>query len=463
MAESVSTKSSKDKGAKQVEEHALESTRSIVTSGPQAGLLALQRTLGNQAMSGLLQSSLEGLRQTGNQEAGAAVAPASPQTAGAVSESRLLIQAKSETGIPLHESVRVPMEQALGENLAGVRIHDGPASEAASESLGARAYTMGSDIHLGPEARRVSGTERNRLLAHEAVHTIQQGGQPMALQGKIEVSHPRDRGEVEADSIAESIMSEAVGRTPSRALGLRHQLRATQVPMHSVSRVTAPSIQRDLKDDYPVKEGNFRLDLKTESHAGAKSGMSGTVKFKANDKAPDADKIGILQVGRLEDLSTGKDYPWTGGEAARNKMMSPGGVGSGDPGYHVDVLHKTRAPRAKKGDADVSPYYIDDTVMLADARNKHGSKKGKVFQEASIWDYPGWNKKSRISFETMAKDKDSGHLFGTVKWGFTISDGAKGTVDHEHAVGRDVTLRSSDLAIDLFNKYYKNPGTPGAP
>jgi len=100
---------------------------------------------------------------------------------------------------------------------------------------------------------------------------------------------------------------------------------------------------------------------------------------------------------------------------------------------------------------------------LGDPNNKDGSKKGTTITDASIWDYPGSFSNRRFTFETMAKDPTSDHVFGTVMWGFTISDASKGVVDNEHAVGRDLTLRSTDLAIEAFNKYYKNPGTPGAP
>jgi len=384
-------------------------------------------------------------------------------SAGNRAVSQLLARAAQESSQRLDETVRVPIEQSLGANLDGVRVHSGASSNAAAEGLGARAYTIGSDIYLGSDAEHLSLRQRSQLLAHEAVHTVQQGGRPVAIQGKMEVSNPGDSAEVEAENISKAITHQESGRTRSLALGLRDQLRATPIARTIVSRVSAPLIQRDLKNDYPVTEGNWRLDLTTEKHKGAKSGLKGTLKFKANDKAPDADKIRILQVGRLEDLTAGGEYAWTGGEAARNKIRSPGGTGNADPGYHVDVVHANRKPRAKKADADVSPYYIDDYLSYNDPRDVDGSKKGKAITEASIYDYPGWSQNSRFSFETVAKDKDSGHVFGTVWWGFTISDGAKGIVDHEWAVGRNVTLKSTDLAIEAFDKYYKNKGAPGAP
>jgi hypothetical protein len=357
------------------------------------------------------------------------------------------------------------MEQSLGANLDGVRVHSGASSNAAAESLGARAYTIGSDIYLGSDAQHLSPPQRNQLLAHEAVHTVQQGGRPVAIQGKMEVSHPGDGAEVEAESISKMIMTSPA----SPALGLRNQLRAIPFRRPTISRVAAPLIQRDLKNDYPVNEGNFRLDLTTESHAGAKSGMKGTIKFKANDKAPDSTNIKLLQVIKVEDLGTGKDYAWPGAQATRNTVSTVADPArSVQPGWHVDFnpAKAGTTPRTAKADPDISPYYRDYWANAASSQD--GSKAGKTISEASLWDFPGTNPaaggpNARFNFETVAKATDTNHIFGTVFWGFTVSDASKGKVEAEHAYGRNVTTRNTDEAIKKFNEYFKNKGSSTAP
>ncbi|MCM3870564.1 MAG: DUF4157 domain-containing protein [Pyrinomonadaceae bacterium] len=451
MAEAANNRTHVEKGRSSTPSRARPESQEARSIGMADDILALQRSAGNRAVSQLLQSGAASLPDENG------FLEASNSNSQPDSQTEVLSRAAQESSQRLDASVRGPMEQALGVNLGAVRVHSGASSHAAAENLGAHAYTIGSDIYLGSDAQHLSPRHRSQLLAHEAVHTVQQGGRAVAIQGKMEVSQPGDGAEVEAENIARTIMSPR----SSLAIGLRDHLRATSIPRHTISRVAAPLIQRDLKKNHPVDEGTWNLNLKTESHKGKKSGMSGTLKFKANAKAPDADQIRILQVARVEDLSTGKEYAWTGGEAARSKIMSPGGTGKHDPGYFVDALHATITPRTKKTDKEVSPYYID--YAGKGPNNKDGSKKGKAITEASIWDYPGWSSKSRFSFETVAKDSKSGHIFGSVAWGFTISDSAKGTVDHEWAYGRNVTLMSTDLAVDAFNKYYKNTGTPGAP
>jgi hypothetical protein len=366
----------------------------------------------------------------------------------------LLQRAASETARPLDSAVRAPLEARLGHDFSRVRVRAGPASSAAAERIGARAYTLGTDIHLGAEAESLAGSARTRLLAHETVHTAQQGGVTAAPHASLRVSDPNDATETEAHKLAGLLEAPPAA---SRSLALRDRMRP-----HSIARLAAPQVQRDLTGKHPVREGEFNLNLKTESHPGAKCGMSGTIKFKAAETAPDSTSIRLLQVARVEDLTTGKDYSWSGDEANRNKVMTTAAPGV-QPGFFVDVVHKNRNPRTAKGDAPVSPYYIDDYLSLGSPNNKDGSKKGKTINEASLWDYPGWSSKSRFSFETVAKASDTNHVYGTVMWGFEISDPAKGTVDKERAVGRNVTLLTTDKAIEKFNEFYKNPGASTAP
>jgi outer membrane protein OmpA-like peptidoglycan-associated protein len=64
---------------------------------------------------------------------------------------------------------------APGADFAGVQLHtDTEAAELADE-LGARAFTYGSDVFLGGDAR--SGTDTAELVTHEAVHAGQQAAQ----------------------------------------------------------------------------------------------------------------------------------------------------------------------------------------------------------------------------------------------------------------------------------------------
>src|ERR1700729_3659329 len=73
-------------------------------------------------------------------------------------------------GWPLPREIKSKMETALGANFSDVRIHVGP--EAAS--IGAIAFTWGSDIHFAPGQYNPHPPQGQFLLGHELTHVVQQ-------------------------------------------------------------------------------------------------------------------------------------------------------------------------------------------------------------------------------------------------------------------------------------------------
>lgn len=90
-------------------------------------------------------------------------------------------QAQSGGG-PLDESVRRPMEQALGADFSSVEIHTDSRSHELNRSLHARAFTAGRDIYFGRGEYDPGSREGRQLLAHELTHVIQQSGAATAIQ-----------------------------------------------------------------------------------------------------------------------------------------------------------------------------------------------------------------------------------------------------------------------------------------
>jgi hypothetical protein len=375
--------------------------------------------------------------------------PVLQRNAARPSTASLFRRASLEPAHALDSSVSGPLSRGLGHDFSHVRVHSGPASARAAEQIGARAYTLGRDVHLGTEVPSLSPGERHGLLAHEAVHTLQQGRRDVAPHDGLPVSRPGDRAEIEASTIAS-----LVARGHAHALAREHR---------GLQSVT-PRIQRDLSGKYPVNEGDFTLKLKTESHPNAKSGLSGTIKFRPKETAPDSKNIRLMQVAKTTDAATGTDYVWTGDEANRNKTMTRDDKKRGlEGGHFIDRVYKNLHARAHKTDQRVSPYYIDDYKSEHLPYNADGHKHGKDIGEASLGDYPGSDGNTAFSFETIAKAADTGHVYGTVMWGFVISDAAHGKVDKERAVGRNVTLLNSDVALKNYDTFFKNQGTPRAP
>lgn len=129
------------------------------------------------------------------------------------------LMAPSSVGSPVDAGLRRRVEAATGASLAGVRVHTDAVAERSAASLGARAYTLGRDLHFGRGEYRPGSREGERLIAHELVHAIQQGGSTAAPQAKLEVSEPGDAGEREADAIADAIVEGGEVDMPVRVRG----------------------------------------------------------------------------------------------------------------------------------------------------------------------------------------------------------------------------------------------------
>jgi hypothetical protein len=69
---------------------------------------------------------------------------------------------------------RTYFESRLGYDLSGVRLHNTASSASMAQSLGARAFTVGSDIAFNKGEYSGQSHRGNSLLAHEIVHVIQQ-------------------------------------------------------------------------------------------------------------------------------------------------------------------------------------------------------------------------------------------------------------------------------------------------
>jgi len=112
--------------------------------------------------------------------------------------------ASSGSGLP--DDLRSRFEGSLATDLSGVRVHTGAASAEAAAAVGARAYTLGNDIHFGAGHYDPSSHDGQHLIAHEVAHTVQQAGAAPHRQNKLEVSTPGDAHEVEADRAAAAMV-----------------------------------------------------------------------------------------------------------------------------------------------------------------------------------------------------------------------------------------------------------------
>jgi hypothetical protein len=188
-------------------------TRSVDTA---AGMLALQRTIGNRAAyrlatGAVVQAKLhvgpagDHFEREADEVADEVMRHLTPTTVtpdeednrisrsvddGAVgleggplgAESEAAIQRSRGQGTGLPGSLRRSMEGAFGADFGGVRVHTGPSADGLNHSMQSRAFTVGSDVFFARGQYQPGSTSGQRLLAHELTHTVQQGAAPAVAE-----------------------------------------------------------------------------------------------------------------------------------------------------------------------------------------------------------------------------------------------------------------------------------------
>jgi hypothetical protein len=79
-------------------------------------------------------------------------------------------------GQKLDAGIQTKMESGTGHDFSNVRVHTDSKADALSNSLGARAFTTGTDIFFKQGEYNPGSDAGQKLIAHEGTHVIQQGG-----------------------------------------------------------------------------------------------------------------------------------------------------------------------------------------------------------------------------------------------------------------------------------------------
>ncbi len=94
------------------------------------------------------------------------------------------------SGQQLPNQLRRKMENAMGADFSGVKIHTDGKADVLNRSLNARAFTTGSDIFFKKGEYNPDSTEGQTLIAHESTHVVQQGA-AAPLQRKFNYNIPK--------------------------------------------------------------------------------------------------------------------------------------------------------------------------------------------------------------------------------------------------------------------------------
>jgi hypothetical protein len=181
-------------------------------------------------------------------------------------------RAASTSGQPLPAAVRERFEGSLGTRVGGVRVHTGPESAAAAAAVGARAFTVGQDIHFATGQYDPASPRGLHLLAHEVAHTAQQASSGVSgPQYKLTVSSPLDSAEREADAAADAMVrgeaatvgphAPALARHPSDPASWIREERdrgAAEMALNQI-KTPAPALQVSNVRDIAGAESNLRV------------------------------------------------------------------------------------------------------------------------------------------------------------------------------------------------------------
>jgi len=210
-------KSKMEKLRAQGVENALGSTRAVSSLEGEAVILGDKR-LSDPANRGQLTNAMVSLqKQQGNAYVQKVVKRLQASFESEAEEESLEktvqdLQQQKGAGHPLEGETQKEVEQSLGYDFDQVRLHTDGVAHKAAETLGAKAFTMGTDIFLSQRhSGNLSSSEGKGLLAHELTHVVQQSQGNLSLPGdKVKMGQPGDMYETEADKVAEN----AAKRTP---------------------------------------------------------------------------------------------------------------------------------------------------------------------------------------------------------------------------------------------------------
>lgn len=92
------------------------------------------------------------------------------------------LTAQRGAGQSLDASLRQDMEQGIGGDFSGVRIHTGAPAANLNDALHARAFTHGQDVFFNSGQFDPGSSSGRHLLAHELTHVVQQSGNAPNIQ-----------------------------------------------------------------------------------------------------------------------------------------------------------------------------------------------------------------------------------------------------------------------------------------
>lgn len=135
-------------------------------------------------------------------------------------------------GHPLEGALQKQMSATLGHDFREVRVHTGPEADELNRHLGARAFTIGSDVFFKRGAYDPASMSGRQLIAHELVHVVQLStGRVSGCANGMTVRPEGDVFEQEAENLARQVAAAPDGHSARdrQHTFLRSELRPTVI------------------------------------------------------------------------------------------------------------------------------------------------------------------------------------------------------------------------------------------
>ncbi len=318
----------------------------------------------------------------------------------------------SAPGQPLGDETREAAARKLGADFAEVRIHtDSPLAA----GIGANAVTYDSHIHFAPGAYRPRSAAGDALIGHELAHVVQQRRHP-----------------------------------------------------------DAATAQFDIDETEELTNGTFRIEMEEKSTASGAHGEEGTIKFDPKEEAPYTAQLGLVQAISLaiatdtqpddqeDHLGPPSRHVSDTTPADLDALHTDGTEGDDvDSGWRIDARTTGNTTgldiHGNVGGGDAvqqgrgrDPFYQDS--WHTPGRTQYGWVRGPGDTQSTIlYDFPKTKGNRDFDFETAAVGADNAQVYGVLKWGFEVQDGA---VRRPYARAVETQSSTFDAAMDKFRAHY---------
>jgi hypothetical protein len=281
------------------------------------------------------------------------------------------IQEQLGEGQPLSSGVRGRMESAFGTSFQHVRSHTDATATSLTQSVNARAFTVGHHVAFGAGEYQPGTILGDALIAHELAHVVQQQGATTSID-KMETSAP-DYNALERD--ADQTAANVVSSLWSGTTGARNVVSNLRTGLRLQGCCKQPEIQARTMKNLTVDIVNMRGANRTPSDDLTKTNeifRNASVNFTAatNNTVPDA--VSNTWLGGDTDLATA---PSCAAVTAEERAMFDGAttlysLGSRMRVFYVDTLSGQSAlayslpPYCASG---ASAAYVNHAVIINNA------------------------------------------------------------------------------------------------